>query len=360
MGTLSIKISFDRNIYTSPDIFKATVTLTNEKLSKLDSLVVEILGFEEIFFCGIKKSIKPVKETRIFFNKSITLLSTDQTEWTLSPGQHVFPVVFPIPHGLPSSFRAVRNDYNYGVIEYRLKLRTKPKQVDKTKVFSVINPDEDSSWELAGRESYSLQFQKDFNIKHFSFIPRGSINTIVCLERDRIRPGETIYSLLTLDTSKSKVDIEGVEVYISTTVDLYAGKSKNFRFELKTPSIKGPPVPSGLKREVCPISLSLPFDFPRTFKSEMIQVWHSLVVTFTIPGTRNQELRLPFKVYGFADRIQSRSNERKRDEVIYIARQLDSIENKADDPPPTYTEEPQTKILYIAETGKDEDTNDED
>ena len=346
MRTLSTKISLDKNIYTSPDIFKATVTLTNEKMIKLDSLVVEILGFEEIFFCGIKKSIKPVGEIRIFFSKTITLLSTDKTKWTLSPGQHVFPVVFQIPQGLPSSFQAVWNDYNYGVIKYRLKLRTKPRQVVKTKYFSVINPDEDSSWELAGRESYSLQFQKTLNIKHFSFIPRGSINTIVCLERDRIRPGETIYSLLTLDTSKSKVDIEGVEVYISTTVELYAGKSKNFRFELEAPSIKGPPVPSGLKREVRLISLSLPFYFPRTFKSEMIQVWHSLVVTFTIPGSRNQELRLPFKVYGFADSIQSRLNEGKRDKDAYIARQLDSIENKADDPPPTFTENSQTKISY--------------
>ena len=95
---------------------------------------------------------------------------------------------------------------------------------------------------------------------------------------------------------------------------------------------------SGLKREVRPISLSLPFYLPRTFRSEMIQVWHSLVVKCTIPGSRNQELWLPFKVYGFADCIQSSSNERKRDEVIYIVRNLNSIENKADEPPPTYTE----------------------
>ena len=94
MGTSSIQISFDRNIYTSPDIVKATVTLTNEEINKIDSLVVDILGFERIVFFDKQNYYSPVIKTRIFFSKTITLLSTDQTAWTLTPGQHVFPVVF--------------------------------------------------------------------------------------------------------------------------------------------------------------------------------------------------------------------------------------------------------------------------
>ena len=252
-------------------------------------------------------------------------------------------------------------------LEYRLIVRTKPTDLflakvanlltkgdhgwpNKMKYFFVINPDENSSGEPKN-EPRPAHFDKEFKIKQFYFLPRGSINTTVRLEPDRIRPGQTIYSLLTFDTSKSNVKIEGVEVYISTIVDLFSGGRSRYRrnwFELKTSSIKGPPVPSGLKREVRPMSFAVPFNFPRSYKSEMMQVSHMLVVKINIPHSGNQKLRLPITVYGFSTPLQSRcrniANEGKRDENIYIAQQLNNIINNADDPPPTFTEGPRTKI----------------
>ena len=247
-------------------------------------------------------------------------MNNDQSVRTLSPDQHVFPVVFHLPQGLPSSFRALWNKYINGSIGYKLIVRTKPTDLylakakvatryirgnrewpSKTKYFSVINPDEDSFGEPIN-EPRPAYFDKEFNIKQFYFLPRGFINVTVRLETDRIRPGETIYSFLTFDTSKSKVEIEGVEVYISTIVELYAGRNRNYQwhwFVLKTPSIKGPPVPSGLKREVRSMSYVVPVLLPRTFQSEMMQVWHRLVIKFIIPHCRNQELRLPFKIHRF-------------------------------------------------------------
>ena len=53
----SIEISFDMNTYNSPDIIKSTVRFTNQKLDKLDSLIVDILGFVK-FVLGLDLLIK--------------------------------------------------------------------------------------------------------------------------------------------------------------------------------------------------------------------------------------------------------------------------------------------------------------
>ena len=140
----SIEISFDLSTYTSPDIFKAAVSLINQKMKKLGSLVVEIEGREEITFLDMQNNYKPVMESRIFFSKTITLLSTDQSEWTLTPNQHVFSVFFHLPKGLPSSFETFTNDYINGSIGYKLIVRAKPTDLSLTQMdnhFFVINPD---------------------------------------------------------------------------------------------------------------------------------------------------------------------------------------------------------------------------
>ena len=63
----SIDITFDKSIYTSPDIVNATITITDQKLIKLDSLVVEIQGYEEISFLDLRNDT--VIETRIISRK---------------------------------------------------------------------------------------------------------------------------------------------------------------------------------------------------------------------------------------------------------------------------------------------------
>ena len=359
----SIDITFDKNIYTSPDIVNATITITDQKLIKLDSLIVEIQGFEEtsfLYFWNIY--FDRIIETNIIFKETVTLLNNDQSARTLSPDKHVFTIAFHLPQGLPSSFRAYRNERIKGVIGYKVIVRAKPTDLyfakvadqlrrgnrdwpNKTQYFRLINPDEDSSGEPIN-ELRPAYYHKEFNIKQYYFkqfysIPRGSISATVRLKSNRFRPGQTIYSILTLDTSKFKVEIEGVEVYISTKVELYAGtRNGNFKlswFELKTPSIKGPPVPPGLKQEVRSMSYKIPEDLPRSFKSEMMQVCHRLAVKFTIPRSRNQELLLMnFNVYGFSTPIQSLVNKGQGDKDFYNARQLNYIINNADDPPPSF------------------------
>ena len=109
----SMDITFDRTNYRSPDIVKAKVTIRNQKLIKLESLVVEIQGYETIsFLVNDNRATK----TRIFLSKTITLLSDDHSACTLSPGQHAFPVVFNLPQGLPSSFLAFWNSKLNGSI----------------------------------------------------------------------------------------------------------------------------------------------------------------------------------------------------------------------------------------------------
>lgn len=354
----TIDIGLDRKVYTSPDTVHAKVTISNHTLLKLNSLAVEIQGFEEISFLAGKKDDRFL-QTNTFFSKTISLLGVDQPVWTLSPGQHVFPVAFELPHGLPASFQAASSAKVYGVIEYRVKVRAKPTdQVlptivtnlltngdygwpKKHKSFLLINQDEDSSGEQNNDEkqqqSQPTVLQKELNICRFCCIPQGSLDASIRLEQDRIRPGHTIYCFLALDTRKSKVEIGGVEMYIETKVKLTSkqpGGQSQVSFELTSPSIKGPPVPPGLEQEVRPMSFVVPKDLPRTFRSKLIRVKHTLVVEFSVPRSCNRKLHLPIKVYGFAT-PESVSWIQSSGEDFYYASQLTN-NIAADDPPPTY------------------------
>ena len=154
------------------------------------------------------------------------------------------------------------------------------------------------------------------------------------LEPNNISAGQTIHLLLTFDTSKCKVKIGSVEVYISTLVEQFSGRIKMGAFELTTPSIKGPSVPSGLEHKVCQMSFEVPKDLPKTFKSKMIKVSHQLVVKLAFPFSSNKKLRLPFKLYGSS--TAPPVDVSIIDDFDYLAPQLINIKNNANDDPPTY------------------------
>ena len=185
----SIDISFDKEGYTSPDTLNATISITNHKLIKLKSLVVEILGFEEISYHKhplmreIFFSPEPGFETDIFYRNTITLLRRDESPWTLPPGQHVFPVVCNLPQGLPASYRVAWSRHLYGIIGYKFTVRTQPTDLflakvanlltkgdhgwpNKRKFFCLVDRDEDSYEEQVEKPQQPTLFQKKKRVQH--------------------------------------------------------------------------------------------------------------------------------------------------------------------------------------------------
>ena len=210
-----------------------------------------------------------------------------------------------------------------------------PKQQKEFILDNPMDENEDSIVKDDVCHTQPLVIEKNINVNWLYCIPRGTVDVSVRLEQDRIRPGQALQCLLMLDMRKCRVEIEGVQLYILTKVNLIPEKTlshKTIKFQLTSPDpIKGSPISEDLEHEERRMELTVPSELPKSFQSKMILVEHFLVVEFCLSYSRNQKVLVPITIDKAAmpsnDKIDSKIGD-QRDELadgeLFYHPQIDS------------------------------------
>ena len=75
MTPFTLEVLLDKQVYRSPDTVNVTITFKNDKQTKLESLVCQLTGTEEVSFLTPNNRVQH-RDTNVFLSQTCSLLDS--------------------------------------------------------------------------------------------------------------------------------------------------------------------------------------------------------------------------------------------------------------------------------------------